>query len=188
MVIAIMRKLAFLTVVVAFTILIGQFKAAVADTKATEAKSYAINQQFETARLERAQAIEAKKVEQTKLAELKAQQDAQIKPDEPPSTQASGISCREAIARTWPSQLQQGAQTVLVNENRSEDPNAVGKVNSDEVGSQDFGCFQINNYWHKDFFATADWRDPVANAAYAYKIYQGRGNWTAWYAVKGILW
>lgn len=65
-------------------------------------------------------------------------------------------------------------------------PDAVGAVNND--GSRDFGCFQINNRWHPQFFAEGDWRDPYHNARYALKIYNGRGNWSAWYAVRGILW
>lgn len=187
-----MRKIAFLTVVVIFTILITNYKQVVADHKIQEQKNFAISQQIEMTRLERLEAIKKEQAEQTRLATIKAQEDAQKQAqavEKPPSIPASSaVSCREAIAQTWPTALQSGAITVLVNENRSEDPNAVGKVNSDGVGSQDFGCFQINNHWHKGFFATSDWRDPVANAAYAYKIYQGRGNWTAWYAVKGILW
>lgn len=196
MVTTIMRKIVFLTVVVGFTILISQLKTAVADTKLAEQRSVAIHSEIKAARLERVEALKQKQVEEARLSAIKAQQDAQIKPDEPPSTQASGISCREAIAQTWPSQLHSGAQIVLVNENRAEDPQAVGKVNSDGVGSRDYGCFQINDYWHKDFFATKDWRDPVANAAYAYQIYLGRANsakwnyngWTSWYAVQGELW
>lgn len=91
----------------------------------------------------------------------------------------------------WPAELQAGALTVLEHENRSERPNAVGAMNQN--GSQDYGCFQINNAAHPRFFATHDWRDPVANATEALAIYQGRqkltGNgWQAWYAVEGILW
>lgn len=79
----------------------------------------------------------------------------------------------------------------MTHENRSENPKAVGAPNND--GSRDFGCFQINDYWHKPFFQNYDWSDPKANAEYAYGIYEGRmhrtGNgWQAWYAVRGILW
>ncbi|UNQ40931.1 hypothetical protein MPC38_06685 [Prescottella equi] len=69
----------------------------------------------------------------------------------------------------------------------------MGAINQDGHGSRDYGCFQINSYWHAQFFVESDWQDPVANAAYAYKIWQGRqaqtGNgWQAWYAVKNTLW
>jgi hypothetical protein len=81
----------------------------------------------------------------------------------------------------------------MTNENRREDPSAKGAVNPDAQGSQDFGCFQINNYWHPDYFSGGDWTDPVWAAKYALGIYQGRlardgVGWTAWYAVEGILW
>lgn len=75
---------------------------------------------------------------------------------------------------------------MLTHENRQEKPDAVGAINYN--GSRDYGCFQINDKAHPAFFASSDWRDPIANAHYAYKIYKGRGNWTAWYAVQGILW
>lgn len=123
-----------------------------------------------------------RKAEEARIAAAQAAVSVQ------PAATSSGGSCRAAIAQTWPAHLQSGAITVMTHENRSEDPNAAGKINNDEHRSQDFGCFQINNYWHKAFFANNDWRDPVANARYAYSIYQGRGNWTAWYAVQGILW
>lgn len=114
--------------------------------------------------------------------------------EEPPSTQASQpMTCREAIDAVWPTALREGAKLVLVHENRSENIAAEGVVNSDEFGSKDWGCFQINDHWHPAYFAEGDWRDPVWAAQYAYKIYQGRqaseGNgWRAWYAVQGILW
>jgi len=129
------------------------------------------------------QAKAKRKAEEAQIAAANAEkQKAAV------SVSQGGGSCRDAIAQTWPAHLQAGAITVMTHENRSENPAAVGAVNNDGVGSQDFGCFQINNYWHKAFFASNDWRDPVANARYAYTIYQGRGNWSAWYAVKGILW
>lgn len=128
------------------------------------------------------QAKAERKAEEARLAAAQAAVSVQ------PANTSGGGSCRAAIAQTWPAHLQSGAITVMTHENRAENPAAVGAVNSDGVGSQDFGCFQINNYWHKGFFASNDWRDPVANARYAYSIYQGRGNWSAWYAVKGILW
>ena len=102
-------------------------------------------------------------------------------------------TCRSAIAKVWPAHLQAGAITVMTNENQREDPSAKGAVNPDAQGSQDFGCFQINNYWHPDYFTGGDWTDPVWAAQYALGIYQGRLardgiGWTAWYAVEGILW
>lgn len=128
------------------------------------------------------QAKAERKAEEARLAAAQAAVSVQ------PANTSGGGSCRAAIAQTWPAHLQSGAITVMTHENRSENPAAVGAINPDEHRSQDFGCFQINNYWHKAFFANNDWRDPVANARYAYSIYQGRGNWTAWYAVQGILW
>lgn len=112
----------------------------------------------------------------------------------PPSTQASQpLTCREAIDAVWPTALRDGAKIVLVHENRSEEPHAVGGVNPDQFQSRDYGCFQINDHWHPAYFNEGDWRDPKWAAEYAYKIYQGRqaseGNgWRAWYAVEGILW
>lgn len=112
--------------------------------------------------------------------------------EEPPSIQASQpTTCREAIDQVWPTALREGAKIVLVNENGSENIAAVGVENTD--GSQDFGCFQINDRWHPAYFSDGDWKDPVWAAQYALKIYEGRqqseGNgWRAWYAVQGILW
>lgn len=94
-------------------------------------------------------------------------------------------SCESAIAQVWPAELQSGAKLVAEKES-SLRADSIGGVNQD--GSQDFGCFQINNHAHPQFFANGDWSDPVYNAEYALKIYNGRGNWTAWYAVQGILW
>ncbi len=94
-------------------------------------------------------------------------------------------TCRQAILSVWPKDLQSGAITVLMHENRSENPKAIGAMNKD--GSRDYGCFQINDRWHKDFFANNDWSDPVANSRYALTLYEERGDWTAWYAVAGIL-
>ena len=80
---------------------------------------------------------------------------------------------------------------VRTHENRGNNPEAVGATNFD--GSTDYGCFQINDRWHPDYFNNGDWRDPIWAAKYALTIYQGRqatnGNgWSAWYAVRGILW
>lgn len=74
----------------------------------------------------------------------------------------------------------------MTHENRSEAIGAVGAENDD--GSRDYGCFQINDKAHPEFFQSSTWQDPIANAQEAYKIYAGRENWSAWYAVKNILW
>lgn len=133
------------------------------------------------------QAKAKRKAEEAQIAAANAEkQKAAVSVSQ--AAPSGGGSCRDAIRQTWPAHLQEGAIIVMTHENRSENPAAVGAVNNDGHGSQDFGCFQINNYWHKGFFASNDWRDPVANARYAYTIYQGRGNFTAWYAVQGILW
>lgn len=55
-------------------------------------------------------------------------------------------------------------------------------------GSQDFGCMQINNKYHPKFFATKNWSNPDHNVSYGYEIYKSRKGWSAWYAVKNILW
>ena len=119
--------------------------------------------------------------------EPEAQQTAQNVPAEP----IKPTTCREAIASVIPANLQAGFVTVLTKENGTEAVDRVGATNSD--GSTDFGCFQINDRWHPDYFSQGDWRDPVWAAQYALKIYEGRqasnGNgWSAWYAVQGILW
>lgn len=94
-------------------------------------------------------------------------------------------NCEEAIEQVWPASLQADARLVALKES-SLQADSIGTVNPN--GSQDFGCFQINNYAHPDFFADGDWRNPTYNAQYALQIYNSRGNWTAWYAVRGILW
>lgn len=120
------------------------------------------------------------------VAPVEPQKPQEQAPAKPPSVPASPLSCREAIAQVFPKHLQAGAITVLVHENRKEDPLATGKMNRN--GSRDYGCFQINDAAHKAFFATKDWKNPLHNAQEALNIYNGRGNWTAWYAVRGILW
>ena len=97
----------------------------------------------------------------------------------------SATTCEEAIDQVWPASLQADARLVSLKE-ASLQADSIGTVNPN--GSQDFGCLQINNYAHPDFFANGDWSNPTYNAQYALRIYQGRGNWTAWYAVRGILW
>ncbi len=103
-----------------------------------------------------------------------------------PTPQPPLNACRAAIARHWPKELHEQAFTALNRENGLETPNRKGSVNSD--GSQDFGCMQINNKAHPEFFATQDWSNADHNASYGFQIYKSRGNWSAWYAVKGILW
>jgi hypothetical protein len=66
-------------------------------------------------------------------------------------------------------------------ENGLEAPNRVGAMNRD--GTQDFGCFMLNNRYQAQFFASNNWADPVANSRHAFSIFQARGNWSAWYAV-----
>ncbi len=115
-------------------------------------------------------------------SELQSQANATVTETQNP---ASAGTCEEAIIAVWPANLQAGARIVAQKESgmRSD---AVGAVNYD--GSQDYGCFQINNFAHPAFFAGGNWSDPTYNAQYALAIYNGRGNWTAWYAVRGILW
>lgn len=126
-----------------------------------------------------------------KKPETKAKSDLKRSNVPNPTISEPVRTCREAIARTWPVALRDGAYTVLENENRQEDPSAVSGVNSD--GSRDYGCFQVNSYWHASFFASKTWSNPLDNAQYAYSIYEERKaldgiGWTAWYAVEGILW
>lgn len=99
--------------------------------------------------------------------------------------------CRAAIERYWPKNLWNQAFETLDHENGLELPTRKGPINVG--GSQDFGCMQINNYAHPDFFKNHDWSDPNQNAQEAYFIYLGReaaqGNgWRAWYSVEGLLW
>jgi hypothetical protein len=49
-------------------------------------------------------------------------------------------------------------------ENGRETANRIGTINSD--GSQDFGCFVVNNEAHPEFFASQNWSDPVSNSRY----------------------
>lgn len=57
-------------------------------------------------------------------------------------------------------------------------PNAVGQ-NKDVHKSKDHGVAQLNDYWHK--LTEAEKTDYKANIDKAYKIYKGRGNFSAWY-------
>lgn len=131
--------------------------------------------------------ILAQKATQRAAEERKEQQQRQLEQREESqrvvqAAQAS-VSCVEAARATWPPELMSGATLVI--ERESGGRTDATHANAD--GSTDFGCFQINNYAHPAFFATHDWRDPYQNAAYAYQIYLGRHNFSAWYAVKGLL-
>lgn len=131
-----------------------------------------------------------KRVEKkTSAPEPKAKEKAQVITPKP----VSAGSCEETIAKIWPAALQSGARIVSTKESsmisdRIGPLKADGTVGYNYDGSRDYGCFQINDKAHPTFFANGDWRDPIYNAQYALKIYNERGNWTAWYAVRGILW
>ena len=184
----VMKMIAFLIATLVITAGVTTYKSELAKTEQLAVVSHnseiQLAQTLKNVELKKAEAIKA---EQAKIEEAQKLAQVQAEASKPPSTPASSsASCRDAIAQTWPLALRDGATTVLVHENRAEDPSAKGSVNRD--GSRDYGCFQINDKAHPAFFATQDWSDPVANARYALTIYQGRGNWTAWYAVQGILW
>jgi hypothetical protein len=130
-------------------------------------------------------------VEQPAVEETAPQ--PQVKTEVVNTQPAPAGSCEEAIAAVWPASLQSGARLVSTKESsmisdRIGPLKADGTVGYNYNGSRDYGCFQINDQAHPDFFANGDWRDPTYNAQYALKIYNERGNWTAWYAVRGILW
>lgn len=68
-------------------------------------------------------------------------------------------------------------------------------INSDHAypdghSSTDYGCLQLNDYWH---FGSNGWStvgqayDPAFNVRYALGIYRAQG-WSAWYGAKGIYW
>lgn len=91
-------------------------------------------------------------------------------------------TCRTAIAKYWPQNLQQTAITILVNENRHENPFA---INNNSDGTFDTGCQQVNSI-HKAWVDISKLTDPDYNVQTAYRIYQMQGI-TAFHAVKGIL-
>ena len=122
--------------------------------------------------------------EQPKEAEPTITPPIEEKP--PEQAPVASTDCEAAVKRQWPAHLWSGA-LIVVREGSSFRHDAVGKLNPDGF-SRDYGCFQINDHYHKNFFANNDWKDADANAAYAYTLYKERGNWTAWYAVQGILW
>lgn len=125
-----------------------------------------------------------KPAEPTKLAEApKPEPTPAPQPAPKPAVVAS--DCVAAMQRHWPEHLWAGA-TIVIQKESSNRSNAIGTVNRN--GSQDFGCFQINNHAHANWFNLHNWQDADQNSAYAYQLYRERGNWTAWYAVQGILW
>jgi hypothetical protein len=132
-----------------------------------------------TAREAAREAAEKERVQQQRLLEQNRVESRSVVQ----AAQAS-VSCLEAARATWPPELLNGASMVIQRESGGR-TDATGHINAD--GSQDFGCFQINNKAHPAFFAAHDWSDPYQNARYGYQIYRGRG-WASWYAVKGLLW
>lgn len=93
--------------------------------------------------------------------------------------------CYAAMQRQWPKHLWAGAKIVIDKESSGRHA-VIAPTNYN--GSNDFGCFQINNHAHAAWFANHNWKDADQSAAYGYQLYKERGNWTAWYAVQGILW
>lgn len=197
-----MKKIAFVLATIFLTTLLHSYKQAeiklahqVESARLAEIASKAQLAQIKAERLER-EKREAEELKRKQEAEAKAEavrvaaQQGQVPAVKSPNT---GITCDQAIDQVFPVALREGAKIVRTYENRSGDPNAIGSVNGD--GSRDYGCFQINNRWHPQFFATKDWSNPLHSAEYALQIYNGRANnpnykngWTSWYAVEGILW
>jgi hypothetical protein len=111
--------------------------------------------------------------------------EVKAKPVPVKPTPKVSTDCYAAIKRQWPQKLWAGAKLVVDGESGGRS-SVIGATNYD--GSNDYGCFQINKGYHSAWFATHNWKDADQNAAYGYLLYQERGNWTAWYAVRGILW
>lgn len=179
-------KLAFFVLVtLLFTTLISNYKQAENSLHTSKIHLQASESRLERVLEEREQ-LRVKELKRKAEAQKKAQ-EAKKKAKEPPSIKPSyaTTSCIDGINQAFPPHLREGAKIVQSYESGGRH-DAIGAVNWD--GSRDYGCFQINSKAHAGFFATQDWRDPVANAKYAYQLYTERGNWTAWYAVQGILW
>lgn len=112
-------------------------------------------------------------------------QGALAKPITAQAVQVSTAStCRSAIAKYWPAELQSTAVTILDHENHKESTAAINTANAD--GSVDYGCMQINSV-HKSWVDLSKLTNPDYNAQVGYQIYRQQGV-KAWYAVKGILW
>lgn len=181
------KKTAFVLVVLLSTNVISNHKTHQAQVRQARVEAHQKQVEAQTAQ-KLAREAEAKKLAQVQVEAKKPVAEPEKEP-EPSSVKpavTSNVTCRQAIDQVFPAHLRSGAIVVLQHENRKEDPNAIGKMNKN--GSRDYGCFQINDKAHKAFFASKNWRDPVHNAQQALAIYNGRGNWTAWYAVRGILW
>lgn len=91
------------------------------------------------------------------------------------------VSCLDAIYAVFPADKQSmaiaiaKAESGLINDR-------VGAVNFD--GSVDYGCFQINNKAHREWFIDHDWTNPVQNAKFALQLSYNGTNWNAWSAYK----
>lgn len=184
-----MKKLAFLLATLTIAVMIGVIKQDIQEATHSPQKAAVVEDIVTPKAAAKAPETTPKQAQDEEKAE-----PVKPKTEKPPSTTASRpLTCREAIDQVWPTALRDGAKIVLEHENRSENTAAVGGVNPDQWGSRDYGCFQINDHWHPDYFTQGDWKDPKWAAEYALRIYNGRqaseGNgWRAWYAVQGILW
>lgn len=178
-----LKKIAIILVAVPITLALTGHRSAL--PKTTEQRVSVVSQKVAKA-VQKAHAVVATpKVVNAPTPAPTPATTAQNVPEAQPSTT---VTCASAVASVWPASLQSGAMTVIDHENHAQNPYAIGAVNSD--GSHDYGCFQINNFAHAAWFAAvgAGWSSPTVNATEALAIYNGRHNWSAWYAVEGILW
>lgn len=96
------------------------------------------------------------------------------------------LTCDQAIDKYFPAGVKQQAINIRQAENGLGTADRISGINrhADGTTSRDYGCMQINDYWH---FGTKGWTNfndiynAEFNVQYALKIYQGWGNtWCAW--------
>ena len=98
---------------------------------------------------------------------------------EPPRTREDAI--RQEIIEVF-GKDSDDAFRILSCENKGLRPDA---VNTNTDGSKDYGIFQINNKWQgvTNVSFLTDWK---INIHMAKRIFDGRGNWSAWACAKKV--
>lgn len=131
------------------------------------------------ARRAKAEAAKKRQQELARKAAQEREQKLRIASTTAPSGNCEAY--RGLVAKYFPSSQVNNALLTMKRESGCR-PNAVSATN-------DHGLMQINYRWHAGKVGGVKSRlyDPETNIRIAAGIYQGRG-WSAWYAVRGILW
>ena len=179
-----MRKLAFLLVVIGFTLLISGLKDTQKQIANLSTESKIHSQQIsvykaraEAKRLEALQAVQ--KAEADKLAQVQAEERDRAEKARLAVINSGECGQWQALVAgyNWNTRI----ATAVMRAESGCRANAFNPSNSD--GSTDGGLFQVNSVHCPHLISCGERSDPAKNVAAAYKIYAS-GGWNAWSAYK----